>query len=61
MLRITIKKLQPLDIPKTKLEMGLQYHFHLNGRSGPLTFSRACQESLLIRRDGTHPAPRQAR
>ncbi len=25
----------------------------LNGRSGPLTFSRACQESLLIRRDGT--------
>ena len=28
-------------------------HFHLNGRSGPLTLSRACQKSLLIRRDVT--------
>jgi len=26
---------------------------NFNGRSGRLTFSAACQESLLIRRDGT--------
>jgi len=27
-----MKKLQSLDTPKTKSEMGLQSHFHLNGR-----------------------------
>jgi hypothetical protein len=33
----------------------------LNCRSGRLTSSAACQESLLIRRDGTLLLPRQAR